>query len=111
MSYPKREAPHTKRRRTEPINPDQIGAIRGTNSRRSGRGGGMYVIPLLLVLVVALAMLASPLLAVGLAIPLFLGFLVYVGLNRRADEKVEPSASEATSPDEGHESGGIWGER
>jgi cytosine/uracil/thiamine/allantoin permease len=71
----------------------------------------MYVIPLVLVLVIALAMLASPLFAVGLAIPVFLGFLVYVGLNRRADERAEPSAADAPSPEEGHESGGIWGER
>jgi len=59
-------------------------------------------------LAIALSILASPLLAALLAIPLFLAFLVYVGLSRRADE---PAAGEASTPRTGDSSGGVWGER
>jgi hypothetical protein len=71
----------------------------------------VYVIPLILLLVVALSFLASPILAVIIAIPCFLGFLAFVGLRRRADETVEAPATGDPPPERDDASGGIWGEK
>lgn len=71
----------------------------------------MYVVPL--VVLVCLAVIAaawSPLFALAIAVPLFVLFLVYVGMRPRADEKIEPPTGSA----EVHEDEtptGAWGER
>ena len=41
--------------------------------------------------------------------PLFLIFLAYVGLSRRADQTTRPSSGEPVSGE--GEGGGLWGER
>jgi len=70
----------------------------------------MYVIPLIaLVLIALIAVAWSPIFAVIIAVPAFVVFLAYVGMNRRADEKIEPP----TGPSQTVESDGpkgIWGE-
>jgi hypothetical protein len=70
----------------------------------------MYAIPVALVVIVALIATAwSPLFALVLAVPLFVGFLAYVGMQRRADEEIEtpqggPRTVESDTPK------GAWGE-
>lgn len=70
----------------------------------------MYVI--LLIGLIALALIAtawSPIFALIIAVPAFALFLVYVGMSRRADEKIDPPAgSPRTVEAEGPK--GIWGE-
>ena len=70
----------------------------------------MYAIPLLAIVVIALIATAwSPILALIVAVPAFVLFLAYVGMRRRADERIEPPAGSA----EKYESDtpkGIWGE-
>jgi hypothetical protein len=61
----------------------------------------MYVVPLLLVVVLALIAVAwSPLFALVIAAILFALFLGYVGLNRRADESTA-GTPEARAADRG----------
>jgi hypothetical protein len=60
--------------------------------------------------VIAMASVWSPVFALVIAIPSFLLFLAYVGLSRRADEKVTaPTGKPATGEREA--AGGIWGEK
>lgn len=70
----------------------------------------MYAIPLAALILLALVAVAwSPIFAVIVAVPLFVTFLVYVGMSRRADEKIDPP----TGPPRTVESDtpkGAWGE-
>jgi len=70
----------------------------------------MYVIPLIALVVLALAAAFwSPLFALLIAVPLFIGFLAYVGLHPRADETLEtPSGPSRTV--ESDTPKGAWGE-
>jgi hypothetical protein len=74
----------------------------------------MYVLPLLLLIVIGLISVAwTPIFGVIIAIPLFIGFLAYVGMSRRADEQFEPPTG-TRSPSSATESDvetGLWGER
>ena len=71
----------------------------------------MYVIPIVLLVVLALIATAwSPLLALVVAVPAFVLFLAYVGMRPRADERVEsPLGSANRYEDEAPR--GAWGER
>ena len=73
----------------------------------------MYLIPLVLILLVALVAVAwSPVFALVFFVIAFVGFLGYVGLSRRADEKLAPPERPGRQPQheaQGHT--GIWGER
>lgn len=73
----------------------------------------MYAIPIVVLVVLALIAVAwSPLFALIIFVPLFIVFLAYVGMSRRADQKITPP--QAPSPGPSHEEGadtGLWGER
>jgi hypothetical protein len=70
----------------------------------------MYVISLVvLILIAVIAVAWSPIFALIIAIPLFVVFLAYVGIKRRADEVIEPPPGPSrTVESEGDK--GIWGE-
>jgi hypothetical protein len=58
----------------------------------------MYVIPVIaLALVIVIGTAWSPILALFIAVPLFLLFLAYVGLSRRADQTTRRSSGEPVS--------------
>jgi hypothetical protein len=70
----------------------------------------MYAIPIVVLLVLALAAVAwSPLFALIVAVPLFLVFLAYVGLRPRADEGIETPAARPARRGEDIPKG-AWGE-
>ena len=73
----------------------------------------MYAIPIALVVVLALIAVAwSPLFALIVFVPLFVAFLAYVGMNRRADQKIAPpQAPAAGTSHEDETPTGLWGER
>jgi len=74
----------------------------------------MYVVLIVvLAFVVAIGAVWSPIFALVIAVPLFVLFLAYVGLSRRADEtEIAPSGAPVSGEGEGeHRSGGIWGEK
>jgi hypothetical protein len=67
---------------------------------------------LLLVVAVLLALIAvawAPIFAVIIAVPLFLGFLVYVGMRPRADETIKPPQGPSKTVESDNPKG-IWGE-
>jgi hypothetical protein len=73
----------------------------------------MYVIPIvLLVLLAVIAVAWTPIFAVILFVIALIGFFAYVGMSRRADEKIappqQPGQATATADDQGT---GMWGER
>jgi len=73
----------------------------------------MYVIPLILLVVIAVIAVAwTPIFAVIFAALAVLGFAAYIGLKPRADETepVHPNAP-ATRPSEEDVSHGVWGEK
>jgi Sec-independent protein secretion pathway component TatC len=71
----------------------------------------MYVIPIIvLAVVIAIGAVWTPVLALIIAIPLFFLFLAYVGISRRADQKMAKPSGEPASG-EGEAAGGIWGEK
>jgi len=74
--------------------------------RREGR---VYVILILaLAFVIAIGAVWTPIFALIIAVPLFVLFLVYVGLSRNSDERTgRPVSPEARSAER---EGGIWGE-
>lgn len=80
---------------------------------RQGYPPGMYVIPLVLIVLLALIAVAwSPIFALVFFVLGFAGFLAYAGLSRRADEKLAPPESPGRQPH--HENDvptGAWGER
>lgn len=75
----------------------------------------MYFIPIIaLALVIVIGSVWSPVFALVIAVPLFLLFLGYVSLSRRADQKMpapsgEPASGEGEAGRTG--GGGIWGEK
>jgi hypothetical protein len=70
----------------------------------------MYVIPIVvLAIVIAIGAVWSPIFALIIAVPLFVIFLAYVGLSRRADETARPSSGEPASGE--GDAGGMWGEK
>lgn len=73
----------------------------------------MYAIPIVaLLVVIAIATVWTPVFALIVAVPLFLIFLAYVGLSRRADQKVdEPGGEPASGEGEAGGASGIWGEK
>jgi hypothetical protein len=70
----------------------------------------MYVIPLVVLVVLALIAVAwSPIFALIIAVPAFVLFLAYIGMSRRADEKIQaPTGPPKTV--ESDEPKGLWGE-
>jgi hypothetical protein len=75
----------------------------------SAKEATVYVIPIVaLALVIAISAVWAPIFALLIAVPLFLVFLAYVGLSRRADQTTRPSSGEPAS---GKGEGGVWGER
>jgi hypothetical protein len=70
----------------------------------------MYVIPLAVIIVLALIAVAwSPILALIIAVPAFLLFLGYVGMQSRADEEIEPPTGTAGKYQDDTPKG-AWGE-
>jgi hypothetical protein len=73
----------------------------------------MYVIPILVLVLLALIAVAwTPLFALVFFAIFIVGFFVYVGMSRRADEQISPPQAPAqttTSADD--EDTGLWGER
>jgi len=70
----------------------------------------VYVIPIIvLALVIAIGAVWSPIFALIVAVPLFLIFLAYVGLSRRADQTARPPSGEPASGE--GTAGGVWGEK
>jgi hypothetical protein len=70
----------------------------------------MYFIPLALILLIALIAVAwSPIFALIIAVPAFALFLAYVGMSRRADEKIESHVGPPRTV-ESDEPKGMWGE-
>jgi positive regulator of sigma E activity len=73
----------------------------------------MYVIPLiLLVLIGIIAVAWTPIFAVIFFVIFLVGFFAYVGMSRRADEKIAPPqqpGQTGATPDD--ENTGMWGER
>jgi hypothetical protein len=73
----------------------------------------MYAIPIVAIVVLALIAVAwSPLFALIIFVPVFIAFLAYVGMSRRADQKITPP--QAAAAGSGHEDDtdtGLWGER
>lgn len=70
----------------------------------------MYAIPLIILIVLALIAVAwSPIFALIIAVPAFVLFLAYVGVSRRADEKVKPPTGPSLTV-ESDEPKGAWGE-
>jgi hypothetical protein len=80
---------------------------------RQGYSPGMYVIPLVLIVVLALIAVAwSPIFALIFFVIGFVAFLAYAGMSRRADEKLAPPEQPGRQPQhENDASTGIWGER
>jgi hypothetical protein len=80
---------------------------------RQGYPPGMYVIPIVLIVILALIAVAwSPIFALIFFVLGFVAFLAYAGLNRRADEKLAPPETPGRRPQ--HENDvetGVWGER
>jgi Flp pilus assembly protein TadB len=72
----------------------------------------MYAIPITVIVVVALIAVAwSPLFALIVFVPAFLAFLAYVGMTRRADQKIRTPQVPATGPShEDDTDTGLWGE-
>lgn len=73
----------------------------------------MYFIPLALFIVLGMIAVAwSPIFALIIFVPAFIAFLVYVGANRRADEKLAPPEQPGRQPQHENETPtGAWGER
>jgi hypothetical protein len=71
----------------------------------------MYVIPLVVLACLAVIAVAwSPLFALVIAVPLFVLFLVFVGMRPRADEKIESPTGSANKYEDETPTG-AWGEK
>lgn len=72
----------------------------------------MYVIPLVLVVLLALVAVAwSPIFALIFFVIGFVAFLAYAGFSRRADEKLAPPEQPGRQPQHENETPtGVWGE-
>lgn len=73
----------------------------------------MYVIPIVLIILLALIAVAwSPIFALVFFVIGFVAFLAYAGINRRADEKLTPPEQPGRQPQhEAQGDTGMWGER
>jgi hypothetical protein len=73
----------------------------------------MYLIPIVLIVLVALIAVAwSPIFALVVFVLGFIAFLAWAGTNRRADEKLAPPEQPGPQPhNETDTPTGIWGER
>jgi hypothetical protein len=73
----------------------------------------MYVIPIAVIVLLALIAVAwSPLFALVIFVPLFIAFLAYVGMSRRADQEITPPQAPNAGPShEDDADTGLWGER
>jgi hypothetical protein len=75
----------------------------------------MYLVPLIVLLVIALIATAwTPIFVVIIFVVGFVLFLVYVGFSRRSDEEVPPplpGAEISAATVENEAEGGLWGER
>jgi Flp pilus assembly protein TadB len=73
----------------------------------------MYAIPIAVLIILALIAVAwTPLFALIIFVPLFLAFLVYVGMSRRADQEITPPQVPNAGPSHEDETKtGAWGER
>jgi len=72
----------------------------------------MYVIPLIVVIVLALIAVAwSPVFALVFFVLFMLGFFAYVGLRRRSVEQPEPVRQPGQRERRDDEDAGLWGER
>ena len=70
----------------------------------------MYVVPIIVLVLLAIVAVAwSPVFAVVFACVGFVGFLAYVGLRPRADQKAEPPTG-STGKYEDETPKGAWGE-
>jgi len=73
----------------------------------------MYLIPIVLFILLGMIAVAwSPIFALIFFVIGFVAFLAYVGMSRRADEKLAPPESPGRQPQ--HENDvptGLWGER
>lgn len=80
---------------------------------RQGYRPGMYVIPIVLIVLLALIAVAwSPIFALVFFVIGFVGFLAYAGMSRRADEKLAPPEQPGRQPQhEAQGETGMWGER
>jgi hypothetical protein len=80
---------------------------------RQGYPAGMYVIPIVLIVLLALIAVAwSPIFALLFFVIGFGAFLAYAGLSRRADEKLTPPEQPGRQPQhEAQGETGMWGER
>lgn len=82
----------------------------GVPLNRTGYGGRMYTIPLVLLVLLAIVAVAwSPIFAVIFAAIFFVAFLGYVGMRPRADEKIEPPTGSAGKYQDDTPKG-AWGE-
>lgn len=73
----------------------------------------MYLIPIALIILIALIAVAwSPIFALIFFVIAFVGFLAYVGMSRRADEKLAQAEQPGRQPQHENETPtGMWGER
>jgi hypothetical protein len=73
----------------------------------------MYLIPIALIIILALIAVAwSPIFALIIFALGFIGFLAYVAMKPRADEKLAPPEQPGPQPQHEDETPtGIWGER
>jgi hypothetical protein len=73
----------------------------------------MYVIPIVLIVLIGLIAVAwTPIFALIFFVIAFIGFLAYVGMSRRADEKLAPPDQPGRQPQHENETPtGIWGEK
>jgi hypothetical protein len=71
----------------------------------------MYAIPLVVLACLAVIAVAwSPVFALLIAVPLFVLFLIYVGMKPRADQRIEPPTGSAHEHEDETPTG-AWGER
>lgn len=71
----------------------------------------MYWIPLVvIVFIAAIAVAWTPLFALIIAVPAFIAFLAYVGMQRRADEQIAPPTGRLHEHEDDTPTG-AWGER
>jgi hypothetical protein len=70
----------------------------------------MYAIPLILIVLLAtIAVAWSPIFALIIAVPAFIGFLAYVGMKPRSDERTVPATGRAGKYEDDTKTG-LWGE-
>ena len=72
----------------------------------------MYVIPIVVLVILALIAVAwTPLFALIFFVIFMIGFFAYVGMSRRADEQIVPPQVPGQTTTDDDEDTGLWGER